>query len=423
MVKDIRTVSILVSLSGLLFLSSGYLFEFHLWAKLNQTATSSSMTNYGQSVSGIRHLVNSSQPKQPILEPASTNNLSDTPVTSFTASGLLNSEAELNPGLQQNPVENQPKLQVRPQLPEPALVNKAVVEKTLLTRAPFFIELDNELIIEFPGQYSNHQIRTAISRALTLSRPVISKDLISKESINTSHRPYYYKRVKNQYNKPIRYPAQAYRYADYLISNHTETLKEDDTEFTVVQIPLQKLTIPYEIESYHHWVKQYAEQFNLPVELVFAVMRTESYFNPTAVSKSNALGLMQIKPKAAGRDVYKYIDNKQGYPSETQLFNPQENIRIGVAYLGLLQNKYLRDITNPKSREMMMISAYNGGLSKALWLFGDTPEKAVNRINQLYPRNIYRKLRYDHQSAETRAYLDKVLRHKKYYGKLMQAAV
>lgn len=287
---------------------------------------------------------------------------------------------------------------------------------------PFLAELERELLIEFPASYSYSQKKHAISRLLTLHEVENVADLLENTAINTRAKPHYYQRVLNELGQAIRYPAQASRYADFLLKNHLKEINEQGQTFKLVAIPLHKPKLPQQIEKYHGWAEQYAKQFNVPVALVLAIMKTESGFNPRAVSKSNALGLLQIKQLAAGKDVYRYVDQKQGYPSRSSLFNPQENIRIGVAYMGLLNDKYLAQIQNPESKELLMIASYNGGLSKALRLFGETPEKAVLRINQLYPKNIYRQLRMRHQSAETRAYIDKVLKHKKEYSELLRLA-
>jgi len=175
-------------------------------------------------------------------------------------------------------------------------------------------------------------------------------------------------------------------------------------------------------KSYQAWVKDYANEFDVPPSLVYAVMETESAFNPRAVSRSNAIGLMQLKPEAAGRDVYQYIDAKPGQPSLNELFDSKNNIRMGTAYLGLLKHDYLSNIMDEKIKQMVTISSYNGGLSTVLRLFGHTPEKAVERLNKMKPNQVYRKLRYDHQSDETRRYLDKVLKAETKYRALLNEA-
>jgi soluble lytic murein transglycosylase-like protein len=68
----------------------------------------------------------------------------------------------------------------------------------------------------------------------------------------------------------------------------------------------------------------YASTFEVPVELVDAVIEVESGWNPYAVSKKGAAGLMQLMPETALR--FGVLDR----------FNVAENIRGGVAYLAWL---------------------------------------------------------------------------------------
>ncbi len=166
--------------------------------------------------------------------------------------------------------------------------------------------------------------------------------------------------------------------------------------------------------------ENYASEFGVPESLIYAVMETESAFNPKAVSRSNAIGLMQVKAEAAGKDVYQYIDAKPGQPSLDELFDSEKNIRMGTAYLGLLKHDYLSDILDDKIKQMVTISSYNGGIKTVLGLFGKTPEAAIKRLNHMKPNQVYRKLRYDHHSDETRRYLDKVMKAETKYRELLQ---
>jgi membrane-bound lytic murein transglycosylase C len=289
---------------------------------------------------------------------------------------------------------------------------------------PAFIEYANELILEFPETLaSKENLKRAISKVLLGVSEVDETDLLSFNSIKSQYKPFYYKKVKNQYGHAIRYPMGASTYAEYLLKNHTEEIDDSGLKFTVVHIPLVENKLPINVEKYKSWVEDYATHFKVSEDLVFAIMEVESAFNPRAISKSNALGLMQLKADSAGRDVYEYVDGKKGQPGRAELFDAKNNIRMGTAYLGLLKHEYLQGVRNLENKELLSISSYNGGISKTLKLFGKTPEIAIMRVNQLHPKQVYRTLRYEHQSDETRRYLEKVLKAKNRYRDLLDLNV
>jgi soluble lytic murein transglycosylase len=85
--------------------------------------------------------------------------------------------------------------------------------------------------------------------------------------------------------------------------------------------------------------------------LVQALMREESSFNPTAVSGSNALGLMQLLPSTAS-DVAGWL-NRPNFQA-LQLFDPSTNVTLGTRYLRFLLEFF-------KGNAMYAVGAYNGG--------------------------------------------------------------
>jgi Transglycosylase SLT domain len=91
-----------------------------------------------------------------------------------------------------------------------------------------------------------------------------------------------------------------------------------------------------------HWVKHYARVYGVPVALVDAIIEQESGWNPHAVSKKGAVGLMQLMPATAKRFG---VHNR---------FRVDENIRGGVAYLAWLGEKCHGDVR-------LMSAAYYGG--------------------------------------------------------------
>ena len=80
------------------------------------------------------------------------------------------------------------------------------------------------------------------------------------------------------------------------------------------------------------WAQLYAAVYNVPVELVAAIIDEESGWNPYAVSKKGAAGIMQLMPATAVRFG---VRNR---------FVVQENIRGGVAYLAWLKQRFNGDL-------------------------------------------------------------------------------
>ena len=117
----------------------------------------------------------------------------------------------------------------------------------------------------------------------------------------------------------------------------------------------------------HAAVADHAARHALDPDLVRAVIRVESGWNPRAVSRKGAMGLMQLMPATAAE--YGVADP----------FNPTENIRAGVAYLRRLIDRF-------DGRMELALAAYNAGPG------------AVEKYNRTVPP--YR---------ETRAYVKRIV--------------
>jgi len=303
---------------------------------------------------------------------------------------------------------------------EPTTTTQTVqTSKNALPTLPYYeIETDT-LNLYFAKQWVSHQkIKRALTRLLLSDHLIPPEALLSTESIATHKVPFLYGKVVDHNQQGMRYPAQVYRFIDHLLA-HPEQYFIETQKAIKISLPLKSHSIGEPIHKYQQWVSRYAKQFSVSPALVFAIMETESGFNPYAVSRSNALGLMQLKPEAAGQDVYRHIDFKTGEPEPEELFDSQNNIRMGTAYLGMLKNAYLAKVQNKVAKKILAIASYNGGLSTVLKLFGRDKDTAIARINRLNPRQIYRKLRQQHPSAETRAYIDKVLHAEMKYQKIL----
>jgi soluble lytic murein transglycosylase-like protein len=131
----------------------------------------------------------------------------------------------------------------------------------------------------------------------------------------------------------------------------------------------------------------YASAFQVPVELVDAVIQVESAWNPYAVSAKGAAGLMQLMPATAIR--FGVRDR----------FSIEENIRGGVAYLAWLIRLFHGDLR-------LAVAAYEVGESPILLrgLAYSSPEvfDYVSRVAQLYRTLRQRNARAPHTGAAGR---------------------
>jgi membrane-bound lytic murein transglycosylase C len=157
-------------------------------------------------------------------------------------------------------------------------------------------------------------------------------------------------------------------------------------------------------------VSRYAKEANIDTALVFAVIETESAFNPMAKSPVPAYGLMQIVPSSAGQDATARIFGKPRILSPSYLYNSENNIQVGTTYLNILYYNYLKGIRNEESRLYCAIAAYNTGAGNVAKAFTGKMRlnDAVEKINSMTPQQVYDHLVAELPHDETRQYLVKV---------------
>lgn len=119
------------------------------------------------------------------------------------------------------------------------------------------------------------------------------------------------------------------------------------------------------------WVSVISPAFEIDPKLVLQVISLESAFNPRALSKKNAQGLMQLIPATAKRFGVKDV------------WNPVENITGGVAYLNWLMEHF-------EGKLRLVLAAYNAGESVVKRYHGIPPyletKNYVRRIIQNYQK-------------------------------------
>ena len=251
-------------------------------------------------------------------------------------------------------------------------------------------------------------LRHAIVMTLLTPDDPDKVDLFSDKDIALGDEPVLYEQVLDDQGQPIRWEWRASRYADYLVENHLTQKKTGrgtvyGVDFELVQDHMQQRQY-----QYASIVQTHARKYGIDESLIYAVMRTESSFNPYAVSHANAYGLMQVVPATAGRDVFQRLKNRSDKPTRSYLFQPWNNIDTGVAYLHILETMYLKDIQDPLSRRYAIISAYNGGAGNVFRTFSQDRQRAIRDINSLQPSQVYWALTKRHPLSESRRYLEKV---------------
>lgn len=225
--------------------------------------------------------------------------------------------------------------------------------------------------------------------------------------IPISKEPFLYGQVLDNTGEPIRWQWRAARFADNLLQTRLQTRTTGLRQIWSITIQLVPHHMDKRAHKYLGMIWKASQQYGVDQSLILAIMQTESSFNPYAVSHANALGLMQVVQHSAGRDVFK-MKGKWGQPSRSYLFDPENNIDIGTAYLAMLQNSYLSCIINPTSRRYAVITAYNGGAGSVLRVFSRDPNRAFQIINSMQPDDVYEALYTRHPSSESRCYLYKV---------------
>ena len=97
-------------------------------------------------------------------------------------------------------------------------------------------------------------------------------------------------------------------------------------------------SFPQKIQQWCELISSYASQHNLPPDLVASVIWQESGGNPSAYSKSGAVGLMQVMPKDGKAANFMCVNGPcfSNRPSTSELNDPEFNIAYGTKMLAEL---------------------------------------------------------------------------------------
>lgn len=137
----------------------------------------------------------------------------------------------------------------------------------------------------------------------------------------------------------------------------------------------------------------YAQTQGLDPYLVTSLVRQESEFNPGAVSRANAYGLMQLLP-STGKQMAK--EQGERHFNASELFDPSENLRLGIAYLR-------QNIDHYGGQVEYALAAYNAGDGPVRQWIASGDYKDVPEWVESIPY------------TETREYVQSIMRNREVY--------
>lgn len=109
------------------------------------------------------------------------------------------------------------------------------------------------------------------------------------------------------------------------------------------------------VTQYGDLIKELCNNYKLDWRLILAMIRQESYFNPEAISKAGAYGLMQIMPGTGSG-----LQNELNLPDTK---TPQNNLTAGIYYYATLVGAF--EFTKEEKYKFALAS-YNAGLSRVI---------------------------------------------------------
>ena len=173
--------------------------------------------------------------------------------------------------------------------------------------------------------------------------------------------------VASLFVRPIGVQAEIYQ---YISPNGTISLTNvpSDARYRKIEVESARFHAVLSERELEPLIKRHSSQQQLHPALIRAVIKAESNFDPRAVSRAGAIGLMQLMPQTAVQ-----LDVRD-------MFDPDENVGGGTKYLRQLLDRFHGNLP-------LALAAYNAG------------ENIVDRYQSLPPID------------ETRQYVRKVLRY------------
>ena len=149
--------------------------------------------------------------------------------------------------------------------------------------------------------------------------------------------------------------------------------------------------------KYEAYVTKYAAEYDLQPSLIYAIIRTESRFDPNAVSAAGAKGLMQLMEVTYDWTQSQFSEEPE--PPE-RIFDPEVNVRCGCKYLQYCFSKF--------ENTQAAIAAYNAGVGRVSGWLADSRYSNDGVTLKAIP------------IEETRNYVEYVLEAQAIYQRLYQ---
>ena len=180
-----------------------------------------------------------------------------------------------------------------------------------------------------------------------------------------------------------------------------EVMKHSVPSYFAVDIPTLPRAYWEALFPRPYWadLKRFSLANGLDPYLVASLIRQESEFNPLAVSRANALGLMQLLPKT-GKVVAHQVSLKHYTPA--QLFVPPVNLQLGTRYFRGMVDKFGGSFQHA-------LAAYNAGSDRVEEWMGQGPYRDSPEFVESIP------------FTETREYVQAIMRNAAVYKQLYGA--
>jgi len=234
------------------------------------------------------------------------------------------------------------------------------------------------------------QFEQAFSRETSAGRPVLANQVVAKSGAPVAPQT-----------------AKAFVESDVL---PTATVEDKPVQGqdgvtraqVTAKIPLASNHLQQRAQLYRDDVAVQAKRHGLDPRLLFAIIHTESYFNPLAQTPAPSYGLMLLVPRGPARDAYNYLYKNDVVLDDAYLQDPTRNVELGAAYLHLLRRQLVPNMEEGDKKNYLVACAYTWGMDKTR----DQVLKQV-RVQDLTSTQVFTLLTQKTPES-TRAYLNRV---------------